>query len=598
MVMLAWELAWLTRFNFSIPAWDFWLAHLKALPWVVLIQGIILWRFSLYRGLWRFASLLDLWNIIRAALLGVLCITLVLFVLQRLEYIPRSVLILYPVFLIFLWGAPRFVRRLWNDGSLNLKTTPNAQRVLIIGAGRAGEMVAREIVRDGNFIPVGFLDDRLELTHRRIHGIPVLGAIDALSAIIIRHEIELLLITIPSATNAEMQRIVEVCQQSNKPFRILPMTCRVALSELRVVSIEDLLGRARVALDWQTIHRGVNGKTIMVSGGGGSIGSELCNQIAKLGPATLVVFERSEHNMYTVERQLRQAYPHLSLQAVLGDVCDPVAVDRSVARFKPEIIFHAAAYKHVPLLELQLREAVRNNVIGTKLLAEAAARHRCEKFVLISSDKAVNPASMMGMSKRLAEMVCTAMNQETKTRYITVRFGNVLGSAGSVVPLFQEQIRTGGPVTVTHKEATRYFMTIAEACQLILQAGAMGQGSEIFVLDMGEPIRIAYLAEQMIKLSGKAPGKDINIEFIGLRPGERLNEELFHPDEKLEPTPHSKIKLARQRTEAALQVRLREYIAELEEMCERYEEDQLRSLMLNLVQARPKSEPSKVVSLR
>lgn len=600
MIGLAWELAWLTRFNFSIPASDFWPTHLKALPLVLVIQGIILWRFGLYRGLWRFASLLDLWNIFRAALGGALCITLLLFFVYRLEYVPRSVLLLYPLFLMFLWGAPRFARRLWHDRSLNLKAISNAPRVLIIGAGRAGEAVVREMLREGNFIPVGFLDDRQELTHRRIHGIPVLGVIDALLEVLSRYDTDLILIAIPSATNAQMQRIVDLCEQSQTPFRILPMASRMALSELREVSIEDLLGRERVALDWDLIQQGLTGKTVLVSGGGGSIGSELCNQIVKLGPVALVVLERSEHNLYTVERGLRRAYPHLTLHALLGDVRDAVAVDRVLERFKPEVIFHAAAYKHVPMLEFQSREAVRNNVIGTKILAEAAACHRCQKFVLISSDKAVNPKSIMGMSKRLAEMLCAAMNAETKTRFVTVRFGNVLGSSGSVVPLFQEQIRAGGPVTVTHRDATRYFMTIAEACQLILQAGAMGQGGEILVLDMGEPIRITYLAEQMIRLSGKVPGRDITIEFTGLRPGERLHEVLFHPDERLEPTPHAKIRLARQSAEIGLCKRMREYMTELEQACERCDEAQLRSLMLNLVQAMPRSRSStvKIIPLR
>ena len=597
---LAWELAWLIRFNLAIPASDFWPTHLKALPLVLVTQGIILWRLGLYRGLWRFASLLDLWNIVRAALGGALCITLLLFFFYRLEYVPRSVLILYPLFLIFLWGAPRFARRLWHDRSLSFKAIANAPRTLIIGAGRAGEAVIREMLREGNFIPVGCLDDRQELTHRRIHGIPVLGVIDALPEVLSCYDTDLILIAIPSASNAQMQRIVGICERSQTPFRILPMASQVALSELREVSIEDLLGRERVALDWEIIHQGLTGKTVLVSGGGGSIGSELCSQIARLGPAALVVFERCEHNLYALERNLRCAYPHLTLHALLGDVCDTAAVERVLDRFKPEVIFHAAAYKHVPMLEFQLREAVRNNVIGTQILAEAATRHRCKKFVLISSDKAVNPKSIMGMSKRLAELLCAALSAETKTRFVTVRFGNVLGSAGSVVPLFQEQIRAGGPVTVTHKEATRYFMTIAEACQLILQAGAMGQGSEIFVLDMGEPIRITYLAEQMIRLSGKVPGRDIKIEFIGLRPGERLHEDLFHLDERLEPTPHVKIRLTQQRLEAGLYKRMRESISQLQQACERYDEAQIRSLMLHSVRAmlRSKSSTARVIPLR
>jgi len=357
------------------------------------------------------------------------------------------------------------------------------------------------------------------------------------------------LIAIPSATNAQMQRVVHLCEKAGVDFRTLPkvkdlMSGRVGAQALREVAIEDLLGRDPVSLDWQRIEQAIKGRMVLVSGAGGSIGSELCRQIARLNASALVLVENNEYNLYTIERALKKDHPELLIYACLGDVCDEKAIENIFARFTPDIVFHAAAYKHVPMLERQLREAVHKNVIGTRNLALAADRHGCATFVMVSTDKAVNPANIMGSTKRLAEMLCQFLNQRSATCFITVRFGNVLGSAGSVVPLFQEQIRGGGPVTVTHPEITRYFMTIPEAAQLILQSTAMGKGGEIFVLDMGEPVKIRYLAEQMICLSGGVPDEDIDIVYTGLRPGEKLYEELFYSREQFHATEHEKIMLA------------------------------------------------------
>ncbi|MCI0591421.1 MAG: polysaccharide biosynthesis protein, partial [Gammaproteobacteria bacterium] len=541
----AWALGWIVRYNFAFPVPD-WEINLRTLPLVVLIQGLIFWQFGLYRGVWRFASLPDLWNIFRAVALGTLSIALVLFIFTRLEGVPRSLFVLYPVFLVLLLGGPRLGYRLWKDHTLNLRTISGGTRVLIIGAGRAGEMLVREMLRDTRYLPVGMLDDEPRLVDAKIHGVPVLGTIDALPQVIRQYDIDMIVIALPSATNVEMQRIVEHCEQTSVPFRTVPrlqdmLTGVSGLTELREVSIDDLLGREKVELDWTIIQEGLSGKVVMVSGGGGSIGSELCHQIAGLGPASLVIFEKSEHNLYRIQMALSRRHPDLDLHVILGDVCDKAAVDHVLGAFKPDVIFHAAAYKHVPLLQFQVREAVRNNVLGTRILAEAASKLGCNKFVLISTDKAVNPVNILGASKRVAEIYCESMNRHSGTRFITVRFGNVLGSDGSVVPLFKEQIKAGGPVTVTHPDISRYFMTIREACQLILQAGAMGHGGEIFILDMGKPVKITYLAEQMIKLSGKVPGQDIPIEFTGLRAGEKLHEELFYADEKMEATKHEKI---------------------------------------------------------
>ena len=548
-ITAAWCVALVARFNFAVPPEPYLSAALSALPVVLIGQAIVARRFGLYKGMWRFASIPDLWNIIRAALIGAVVIAVALFVINRLENIPRSIPILYPFFLIFFLGGPRLAYRFWKDHTLSLKNISGGQRVIIIGAGSGGETLIRDMIRDGAYVPVGFVDDRTELTKARIHGVPVLGTLSELPQLVSRYEVESLVIAVPSATNAEMQHIVEHCEKAGIPFRTLPkiqdiVSGRMGLQEIRDVSIDDLLGREKVELDWRSIRDAVVGKTVLITGGGGSIGSELCRQIAQLGAASIIVFDKSEFNLYQIENELRANFPHVPVTCALGDVCDHEGVDALFDSHRPQIVFHAAAYKHVPMLERAVREGVRNNVLGSFEIIEAADRHECEGFVLISTDKAVRPSSIMGATKRFAELLCETKNRESTTRYVTVRFGNVLGSTGSVVPLFKEQIRQGGPVTVTHPEATRYFMTIPEACQLILQATAMGEGGEIFVLDMGDSVNITYLAEQMIRLSGHEPGNDINIVYTGLRPGEKLAEELFRDDENLAPTKHHKLHLA------------------------------------------------------
>ena len=376
--------------------------------------------------------------------------------------------------------------------------------------------------------------------------------------------------------------MVESCESAGVPFRTLPpindlVSGQVSVRDLRNVQIEDLLGRDPVKLDWEVISRIHRGKPIMVTGGGGSIGSELCRQLARLEPAPLIVFEQNEHNLYCIELELKRAFPNLDLRLILGDVGDPVLAEQSFVRFQPDVVFHAAAYKHVPMLEGQVRAAVRNNILGTRTIAQLAAKHACRSFVLISSDKAVNPANVMGATKLLAEMYCQGLGERAATRFITVRFGNVLGSAGSVIPLFQKQIADGGPVTVTDPNVTRYFMTIPEAAQLILQAGSIGSGGEIFVLDMGEPVNIRYLAEQLIILSGKRPGEDIAITYTGLRPGEKPHEELFQSGEELMQTSHPKLLLAKSRCIEFANV---EYsIESMRRACDSNDETALRKLL-------------------
>jgi FlaA1/EpsC-like NDP-sugar epimerase len=553
---------------------------------VVGVQGLILWWTDLYKGLWRFASLPDLWNIVRACLVGALAIAVALFLHNRLATVPRSVLVAYPVLLVVLLGAPRLLYRYWKDSRFDLLRSQPAQRVLVLGAGRAGEALLRDLARENRYRPVGLLDDNASLRGAKAHGVPVLGVLDRLPDIAEETAAQMLLIAMPSATNAQMRRVVELCEKTGVPFRTMPrlqdvVSGRMGFSDLKEVAIEDLLGRDPVQLDWTAIRTGLAGQRVLVTGGGGSIGAELCRQIARLGAESLTIIELSEFNLYRIEQELRREFPDMLIDAVLGDCGDVAVCERVFTRTRPHVVFHAAAYKHVPLLQTQLREGFRNNVLGTKIVAEAADRHGVGSFVLISTDKAVNPTSVMGACKRVAEIFCQNFAAKSKTHFITVRFGNVLDSAGSVVPLFREQIRAGGPVTVTHPEITRYFMTIPEACQLILQAAVLGEGGEIFVLDMGEPIKIQYLAEQMIRLANKVPGRDIAIVYSGLRPGEKLFEELFHAQENYQVTKHAKIFLAQPRSMSwdLLNAQLRNATQGVRD----YDEDVLRKCMTNLL---------------
>jgi len=585
MIPLAWLGSYWLRFNLDgIPA-EYWQQALRMLPLVLVVQGSLFWYFGLYRGVWRFASMPDLVRILKATLTGVAVAAVAIFFLTRLLGVPRSVFVLDAILLVLLLGAPRFVYRWIKDRRLYGQEVKN---VLIVGAGQAGEMLVRDLLRDPlhAYRPVAFVDDASTKLGKDVHGIRVAGTCDAIPVLTAELDVQLILIALPSANSRQMQRVVELCEATGLSFRVLPhmkdlVTGQVSLKELREVKIDDLLGRESVSLDWTAITRGVQGNTILVTGGGGSIGSELCRQVARLKPAHLVIFEQSEFNLYSIELELRRTFPDLRLTALLGDIHDPVAVEQILRAHRPAVILHAAAYKHVPLLEHQLRAAVKNNVLGTRNLASLADRYGCTTFVMISTDKAVNPANIMGMTKRVAEIYCQNLSARSSTHFITVRFGNVLGSAGSVIPLFQKQIAQGGPVTVTHPEITRYFMTIPEAAQLILQAGTMGKGGEIFVLDMGEPVKISYLAEQLIRLSGKKPGEDIEIVYTGLRPGEKLYEELFHESEKLAGTTHPKILLANSRSMDFVQ--LEQVLDKLALACGADDERQIYGLLAELV---------------
>ena len=551
MIPLAWLGAYWFRFNlYQIPG-EYWSQALRTLPWVILVQAGSFYLFGLYKGVWRFASIPDLIRIIKAVAAGTVASMAALFLIYRLEFIPRSLVVLYPLLLLILLSGPRLLYRWAKDHRIAMTS---GTRVLIVGAGQAGELLARDLLRmnTNTYQPVAFVDDKSRRHGQEVHGIPVIGSTEQIPEIVRRMDVDLIMLAIPSATGKQMRRLVELCDESGKPFQTVPsldalISGKVAINELRDVSIEDLLGRDPISLDWEGIRDGLGNKTILVTGAGGSIGSELCRQVASLKPACLVLLENSEFNLYALEMELHRSFPTLEFAACLGDVRDANRVAQVFEQYRPDVVFHAAAYKHVPMLEQQVREAVKNNVLGTHTVALAADRFGSSEFVLISTDKAVNPANVMGATKRVAEIFCQNLDARSQTKYITVRFGNVLDSAGSVVPLFRRQIRDGGPVTVTHPDIERYFMTIPEAAQLILQASVLGQGGEIFVLDMGSPVRIKFLAEQMIRLSGKIPYQDIDITITGLRPGEKLYEELFHDLERLEKTSHPKILLARHR---------------------------------------------------
>ncbi len=556
--IFAWLAAYWLRFNLEMPP-EFQAAALSTLIWVVPLQALVFWRFGLYRGLWRFASLPDLKRILLAVGLAALLIPLVLILFRVSAVVPRSVLILDPLLLVVLMGGSRLAYRAWKEHRLASMLHPESKPVLVAGAGTAADFLLRELARNpAGFHVVGLLDDSRDKKGRLVQGIPVLGALDEAVDWAKKMEVDDVVLALPSAAHAVRKRITQTCSDARLNVLTIPsledvVSGRVSVSSLRRIELDDLLGRDPVALDDSGLHRLLTGQVVMVTGAGGSIGAELCRQIARFAPAKLVLFEQSELALYAMEQELPQHFPAMPIVPVIGDVKNAAWVNQVMAEHRPVVVFHAAAYKHVPLMENgNAWEAVRNNVLGTQVVAAAAHAHGVGKFVMISTDKAVNPTNVMGATKRLAEMACQAMQQRQPnqqpggTRFVSVRFGNVLGSSGSVIPKFQKQIEAGGPVTVTHPEITRYFMSIPEAAQLVLQAGLMGEGGEIFVLDMGEPVKIAELARLMIRLSG-ADEASIRIEYTGLRPGEKLYEELLADDESTLPTPHPKLRVAKAR---------------------------------------------------
>ncbi|MDR4469918.1 MAG: polysaccharide biosynthesis protein [Nitrospira sp.] len=540
--------AFMLRFDADIPP-EYAQVMSDHLPAVLLIFGSSLWVFGTQRGLWRYVGLHDIGKIILASLTGVGVFYVILHVFGGVIQYPRSAIILTGLLnALYLVGIRLAVR--WFKEWLRIVGS-SARRALIVGAGNAGELLARDMLSGGDYDcrPVGFLDDDPVKRKMKIHGIPVVGTITTIKQAADTLEANEIIVAIPSASTTVMQKILTASEGCTIPIKTLPSVKRllddpVSLQQVRPMNLDDLLQREPVETDRQELTPLIMGKTLLVTGAGGSIGSELCRQIAQHSPRLLVLFERYENALHSLMLELGTAFPEVRILPVIGDVTVSDRVDEIFQQTTPHIVFHAAAHKHVPLMELNPKEAIRNNVLGTRTVAEAAVRNGVERFVLISTDKAVNPSSIMGATKRVAEHLMQEFNQEGLTKFTVVRFGNVLGSNGSVVPLFYEQIRRGGPVTVTHPEIKRFFMTIPEAVQLVLQASVIGKGGEVFVLDMGEQIRVADLARNMIVLAGLVPGKDIKIVFAGLRPGEKLYEELFEEHEQAEPTSHPKIRRA------------------------------------------------------
>jgi FlaA1/EpsC-like NDP-sugar epimerase len=541
---LAYVGAYLLRFDFTIPA-AYRAPFLLSLPATIAIHYAAFYTFKLTRGWWRYVGIGDFLNAVKAACAGGLGLAAFVMLFLRDTAYPRSVLLLNAVLIVGLSVGIRLAVRLWRQMPLDRDLGP-LRRLLIIGAGDTGEALLREI-RQSPRLPykvVAFVDDDAEKRRVYIDGVPVVEAIAATPDVVHRFRIDEIIVATPSASGAEMRRIIEVCRAGEVPFKVMPATWEVlhgrgGIGAAREVDIHDLLRRPPVALDLDAIGRFLKDKRVLVTGAAGSIGAEICRQVLRQGPRRLVCLDHDENALFYLERDLRDA----AARYRLADITDARAMEALFASERPQVVFHAAAHKHVPMLEANPIEGLRNNVFGTEVVARCAGRHGADAFVLISTDKAVNPSSVMGASKRMAELLVRALPFET--RYTAVRFGNVLGSQGSVVPILKEQIAAGGPVTITHRDMARYFMTIPEAVELVLQASTMGRGDEVFMLDMGEPVKIVDLATDLIKLSGLRPGVDVEIVYTGVRPGEKLSEELYLTAESAVATSHPKIVAAR-----------------------------------------------------
>ncbi|MCP3761118.1 polysaccharide biosynthesis protein [Domibacillus sp. A3M-37] len=526
------------------------ITYIFLLFWTTLIVGFHLFRH--YRHLWRFASMGETKVISKSFVFTLITAgTLhLLFSEWNMVSLPHSLLLMTWAVTLFAFLFSRLI--LWsineNKGMLNKK----GKRTLIIGAGSAGILVVKELKKSVNssLYPVAFIDDDPEKLGLHVRNMPVAGTSRDIERVIKKFNIEMTVIAVPSASGSDITKIVKACQKSGVDVKILPritdiINGRITLNMIREVNVEDLLGRPPIQLDVLSISHYVQEKTVLITGAGGSIGSEICRQISSFKPKQLLLLGHGENSIYTIEKELEQLCPNLSVKALIADIQDKNRLEHIFSVHRPQVVFHAAAHKHVPLMEHNPTEAIKNNIFGTKHLAECAHQYNVETYVQISTDKAVNPTSVMGVTKRIAELIIQNLNQKSDTNFVAVRFGNVLGSRGSVIPLFKKQIQGGGPVTVTHPDMTRYFMTIPEAVQLVIQAGALSKGGEIFILDMGKPVKISELARNLITLSGLTPDKDIHICYTGIRPGEKLHEELFTAEEGNMASKHELIYVAK-----------------------------------------------------
>ena len=593
--------AYFIRFDFFVrPAYmqQIW----EVLVWLVPLKLIVFLVFGLYRGMWRYTSVRDFWLIAQATFVSSLLAVVTMLFLNGFEGYSRSVFIIDGVLTFLFVGGLRIAIRSYfsiyasSRNDLNIPIKIHFKKVLIIGAGAAGEKILREIMENYQlrYKVIGFIDDDPFKRGKSIHGIQVLGKVDNLEKSLEDEEAQEILIAVPSATGDQLRRIVETCQCCGVSYKILPgigelIDGRVSVKALRDISYEDLLGRKPVQLDVTCIRSYLDGKTVLITGCGGSIGSELCRQVIKFQPHLMILLDASEENLFKIQMEMQNEKYFRHCEAVLGHVQDRQLMEDIFKKYNPQVVFHAAAYKHVPMMEKNPWEAVFNNIVGSRMVMETSLNHNVERFVLVSTDKAVRPTNVMGTSKRVTELIMQSL-QGNSTKFMAVRFGNVVGSSGSVIPLFRRQIEQGGPVTVTHPEVNRYFMTIPEASQMILQAGAMGEGGEIFVLKMGTPVKISDMARDLIRLSGKEPDVDIKIIFTGLREGEKLFEELITVGEDILPTGHKKVMVLRSNEHSTdfqylLEVRkkLNKAIDELVEDAEKHDAKEIKKKLKEIV---------------
>ena len=551
-VAVAWMVAFWLRFNLQVPP-EYLVLAVQGLLWVVPIYGVAFLGMGLYRGMVRFSSLPDLLRIARAVALAAAAVAVVAYLARLDLLIPRSVIVLSPILALLAVGGTRALYRAWRESRAPRDVAGQRRRLFVLGTGEPGARLLRELATSPQWQVVGAFDDRREAHGREIHGVPVLGSLADLERLARELDVRDAVIAMPDASNERRQQAATICLRAGLNALLLPALSdliegRVTIENVRRINLEDLLGRDAVRINSAEVGQMLGGAVVMVTGAGGSIGSELCRQIARFAPARLVFFEHSEFALYRIGEEFGELFPEVPFAGFVGDVKDADRVREVIAAQRPAIVFHAAAYKHVPLMERDNAwQAVRNNVFGTWVVASESVAAHVPRFVLVSTDKAVNPTNVMGATKRLAEIACEALQpRDGSTLVSVVRFGNVLGSAGSVIPKFQEQVTRGGPVTVTHPEATRYFMSIPEASQLVLQAAALGRGGQIFVLEMGRAVRILDVARTIIQLSGRSE-EEIEIRFIGLRPGEKLHEEVFASDELTDRTSHPSVRVAKAR---------------------------------------------------
>ena len=554
-VMASSALSLYVRYEFSFMSIDpqFWKAIQDAYLLNVFVTLVVFYIFRLYNSVWRYASDTEMVNVVIAVTICAVMQPVIFWLLDT--YVPKSFPFFYGFFLALFAGGVRFsyrFLRMVQNKRLNHYNAPERQNYMIVGAGASGNAILQE-VQSSKYLSMHvacFIDDNPGCQGKYLRGVPIVGGREKIAESVDKYDIDEIIIAIPSASRSQLRPLIEICKETGRRIQILPGMYQIIkgdvnVSNLREVQIEDLLGRDPIEVNVEEIIGYVQNKTVLVTGGGGSIGSELCRQVARHNPKRLIILDIYENNAYEIQQELKRDYPGLDLVVLIGSVRNTRRVDEIFRDYRPDIVYHAAAHKHVPLMEDSPNEAIKNNVFGTLKVAAAADRYGTGKFVMISTDKAVNPTNIMGASKRLCEMVIQNMNRKSRTEYVAVRFGNVLGSNGSVVPLFKKQIEKGGPVTVTHPDIIRYFMTIPEAVSLVLQAGAYARGGEIFVLDMGEPMKILDLAKNMIKLSGYRVDEDIKIEFTGLRPGEKMYEELLMREEGLKETANRMIYIGR-----------------------------------------------------